>query len=65
MNPLGVLIEMGVTMALGRMQRPAGHALVQTGRVLKQVGQEIEDAGHDLIRTAAPATHFTAGAPAR
>lgn len=53
MNPL---LELGIGMALGRMQRPAGHALKCTGKVLKAVGQELEDLGDELIRTAPPAS---------
>lgn len=51
MNPL---IELGMSMALGRMQKPAGHALKRTGKLLKHVGQELEDIGDELIRSAPP-----------
>ena len=52
-----MLLDAGIAMAMGRMQKPAGKTLITVGQGLQAVGQEMEILGNELVRTAPPATH--------
>ena len=49
---VNLLTELGVSIAIGRMQKPTGHALIKTGKALRVIGREVEDLGELMVRTA-------------
>lgn len=49
---MNTLIDIGVSVFLGRMQRPAGKTLISVGQGLQAVGQDLEILGHALVDSA-------------
>lgn len=57
------LLDSAVAIALERMQRPTGQALITVGRGMQSIGKEVEQLGHELVKTApTPVTTRASGA---
>ena len=58
---VNLLTELGISIAIGQMQRPTGKALIKGGKALRVLGREMEDLGEYLVKTAPPGGSPPAG----